>query len=109
MIKNYNLRFFSVFILTFAMLLLASIYLTPEAVSCGDSAKDSDKTLASNSSFEEPIEPETEPIDEVSKPVDDVSEKLPPVPEGQEAPLNPQPGEELPLGDREAEGHPIGE
>jgi len=37
-----------------------------------------------------------------------VSEKLPPVPIGQEAPMNTQPGEELPLGDREAEGKPIG-
>ena len=101
MTKIYNFNTFTIFFLTFSLLLLASIYLTPYALSCGDSARDNDKTLASNSSFEEPVEPETEPIDEVS-------EKLPPVPEGQEAPLNPQPGEELPLGDREAEGHPIG-
>ena len=77
MIKIYNINIFAVFVSIFAMLLLTSIYLTPDALSCGDSAKDSDKSLASNSSFEEPVEPETEPIDEVSKSVDDISEKLP--------------------------------
>ena len=107
MITNNNLKFFYIFILAIAMTVLASIYLSPKALSC-DYADNSSGQLASNANFEEPVEPETEPIDEVSKPVDDISEKLPPVPEGQEAPMNPNPGQEMPLGDREAEGHPIG-
>jgi len=107
MIKNYKVKISSIFILTFALLLLASSYLTTDALSCNDSAI-YDMQLATNSSIEEPVEPETEPIDEVSKPIDEVSEELPPAPIGQEAPMNTKPGEELPLGDREAEGKPIG-
>lgn len=77
-----------------------------EASESVDSLTEPTESLGSVS---ETLDQASEPIEDVSETADQASEELPFAPEGQEATEELGVPQELPLGDREAEGRVIGE